>query len=419
MVVEVKLGVFGVQADFVEDETTFSAFVAGRGSGKTYGGAVKLLGLVGAQKVNATVTAPTYKTLHDSTLLTCLEQWPRTLIAEYSKTLNTLVLTNGSVVRYRSTDDPENLRGPNNGVVWMDEAAQSPLEAWQILMGTLRERPGRAFLTTTPRGYNWLYQEFVAKARKDYKVFFGHSQDNPHNPSEFVQWLRESYQDDFALQEIEGQFVVVGGKCYFDVDVLKRLLDGVRPGSIFKPYVVGRRYAAAIDPAGQGANSHSLAILDCQTGEYVVDYTTKEHPEIFALNAYKIWESFGFPLLGIENNGVGLAMVHAFIGLGAPRGKLVYQDEKREKVGIVMSVNLRDRILVDLALGIRQGALIVYSRPALDEMFSFINTAKGKPQAAQGSEDDRPMAMAMANWVAVKVPVIQAYPRRENVYPRV
>ncbi len=193
------------------------------------------------------------------------------------------------------------------------------------------------------------------------------------------------------------------GLCYFDVPRLKELLEGVRPGDTYKPYVVGRRYGAFIDPAGMGADSHSLSILDCQTGEFVVDYTTKESLEIFSLKANDILCKYQCPLLGIENNGVGLAMVQALKGLGYPDGKLVYQDEKRTKVGVAMTGGLRERILVDLALGIRQGGLIPYSRPAIDEMFSFINTEKGKPQAAQGAHDDRVMSMAGANWVGKQV----------------
>lgn len=192
--------------------------------------------------------------------------------------------------------------------------------------------------------------------------------------------------------------------CYFDVGVVMRLLATAREGEVFKPYIVGRRYAAAIDPAGEGSDNFSLSVLDCQTGEFVVDLTAKAPVGEFALRACKLLEGYRFPLLGIEATGVGLAMTEAIQNLGYPRDKLIYRDVKREKVGMMPTRELRERILVDLSEGVRQGGLVVYSRAALTEMLHFVrNPSSGKAAAAGGSHDDRPMAMAWAGWVSRQV----------------
>lgn len=198
----------------------------------------------------------------------------------------------------------------------------------------------------------------------------------------------------------------VAGDCYFDIPAIQRLMETAREGPVFKPYVVGRRYGAGIDPAGEGADQFSLAIKDCQTGEYVVDYTIPGPLGEFALGAYAHLKNYQFPLLGIEATGVGLATVMAMKGLGYPPGKLVYRDEKREKVGMMPTRNIRDMVLVDFAEGVRQGSFVVYSKKALEEMLHFVKNPKtGKAGAAQGAHDDRVMAMAWADWVSRQVSI--------------
>ncbi|MDP2157878.1 MAG: hypothetical protein Q8K68_09250, partial [Nitrospirota bacterium] len=214
----------------------------------------------------------------------------------------------------------------------------------------------------------------------------------------------------FYRASVKAEFTMTED-CYFDTERLSLLQESSKQGETFKPHVIGRRYGAAIDPAGQGvgekASAHSMSILDCQTGEFVVDYTSMESPEDFAQRAYQIWRDFQRPLLQIEPNGVGLAMIVIFKGLAKVDGielNLVYADKDRTKVGWPASDSQRDRMLVDLAMGIRQGALIPYSRAAIDELFSFEKKEKGSPAHALGARDDRVMAMAWANWVSGQVP---------------
>lgn len=196
----------------------------------------------------------------------------------------------------------------------------------------------------------------------------------------------------------------VAGDCYFDIPSLLRLQEAAREGTVFKPYIVGRRYAAAIDPAGEGSDNFSLSVFDCQTGEFVVDFTVKAPVGEFALRAYELLKGYQFPLLGIEATGVGLATVEAIRNLGYPAGQLVFRDEERKKVGMMPTREMRERILVDFSEGIRQGGFVVYSRAALTEMLHFIRDPQtGRAAAAQGGHDDRVMAMVWAGWVSRQV----------------
>lgn len=78
---------------------------------------------------------------------------------------------------------------------------------WDIMIGRLRERPGRAWLTTTPKGFNWIYDLFVVRQLTDYELVRSTSRQNPFLPADFVETLEGTYAGQFRRQEIEGEFV--------------------------------------------------------------------------------------------------------------------------------------------------------------------------------------------------------------------
>lgn len=155
------------------------------------------------------VIAPTYPMLRDSTLRTFLDlaqSYVPPLVRMFYKAEMTAVLTNGTHVLFRSAEHPDRLRGPNLGWFWLDEAAMMDEEAWLIMLGRLRERPGRAWVTSTPKGYNWLYEAFVKSATADHVAIRATTMSNPFLPSAFVPALAQSYSGTWYAQEVEGEF---------------------------------------------------------------------------------------------------------------------------------------------------------------------------------------------------------------------
>ena len=67
----------------------------------------------------------------------------------------------------QQADNPERLRGPNISWWHGDESALYEVSVWRIMIGRLRQygRLGYAWLTTTPKGRNWIYQEFIQQTR--------------------------------------------------------------------------------------------------------------------------------------------------------------------------------------------------------------------------------------------------------------
>lgn len=160
------------------------------------------------------VVAPTYPMLRDATLRTFLELVQRGgVLQDFSRSDMVATLVDGKRVLFRSGDDPDRLRGPNLGWFYLDEMAQMVKDVWLVMIGRLRERPGRAWGTTTPKGFNWVYETFV-KGGDDYAAVKSSTRDNPYLPKEFVKSLESSYTSDYLRQEVEGEFIEAEGALF-------------------------------------------------------------------------------------------------------------------------------------------------------------------------------------------------------------
>lgn len=201
----------------------FVALIGGIGSGKSLAGAARALraayGHIGANTVRTPnlglVTAPTYRMLEDATLRTFLEV-AEGRVVDFIKSEMVAVLENGSEVLFRSVEEPQRLRGANVTWWFADEAALYDPIVWQIGIGRLRQfgQPGYAWITTTPKGRNWIYKVFVQQGRSDHRLIQVKTEDNPYLDAGFIAGLRQSYAGDFARQELDAEFVSFEGLIY-------------------------------------------------------------------------------------------------------------------------------------------------------------------------------------------------------------
>jgi predicted phage terminase large subunit-like protein len=161
------------------------------------------------------IIAPTYRMLADSTLQTFLEL-TRTggVLQSFNKTDMTAQLVNGTNCLFRSADEPDRLRGVNLGWFFLDEGSLCSQETWLILLGRLRESPGRGWVCTTPRGFDWLYETFVKAASAGYEVVRSSTRDNVFLPASFVERLQSQYTHQWQQQEIEGEFCELAGTLF-------------------------------------------------------------------------------------------------------------------------------------------------------------------------------------------------------------
>lgn len=208
-----KIPLHPAQSAFRHSPALYRGFVGGRGAGKSWVGAYDLIRRAKPNRLYM-VAAPTYPMLRDSSLRT-FEGIARRLnfLRDVAKGEMIATLGNGAQVLFRSTDNPDRLRGPNLSGAWFDEAGEMDEEAYLIAIACLREAGEQGWLsaTFTPRGrQHWTYRVF-GQDRPDTAIFHARTRDNPFNPAAFEDQLRQQYTSAFAEQELAGQFVELGG----------------------------------------------------------------------------------------------------------------------------------------------------------------------------------------------------------------
>jgi PBSX family phage terminase large subunit len=205
---------FPRQMRFVKDPARFPAYVGGIGSGKTFAGACKVIARLGRKELGL-VAAPTYSMLRDATQRTLLALLDDLGIGyDFRKGENALtVLATGHEIIFRSLDNPENLRGPNLDYAWVDEGSLLDRMAWLVVKGRVRVgfNP-QAWLTCTPKGRNYVWEEWERDANPDHPLYRVRTEENPELPTGYAQSL--GYVGVFADQELGGEFVAHEGLVY-------------------------------------------------------------------------------------------------------------------------------------------------------------------------------------------------------------
>ena len=199
------------QRAFIQHAGRSSAFIGGVGSGKTRASVLKALSQ--PSDTHGMLIAPTFPMLKDAMLRTFLEI-ARPFLVSFNQTDLHARLVNGAEIMFRSADNPERLRGPNLGWAGLDEAAGMDKAALDIMLGRLREKPGRMWFTTTPKGRNHWLHEYIKT--DDVHVVRARSMDNPYLPQWFLDRLERSYASDFYRQEVLGEFIDAGGLVFRD-----------------------------------------------------------------------------------------------------------------------------------------------------------------------------------------------------------
>ena len=180
------------------------------------------------------IVASTYRNLNDYVIpMLTRELWEALgdvwmwdeLVVGYNKQDNIVTFKNGSKIYLRSCDRPDDLRGPNLGWFAIDEAAKVKYGTWKIMVGRIRKPPEKGFITTTPRGRDWIYDEFSRKQRGNYEYFTGATDENKNLSDAYIESLKESYSGSFLRQEFYGEFTTWEGLVYPDIAVETHHLD--------------------------------------------------------------------------------------------------------------------------------------------------------------------------------------------------
>ena len=164
------------------------------------------------------VCGPTFKILHDATTPTLLKLIPPDWVDDWSEEHMELRLTNGSVVQFRSLDDPDRARGQGVHWAWFDEAAFIPEQAWNIFRPSLSEHRGGAFFTSSVNSFDWTYDRIEVPALVTHKPGFWackyKTSENPLIPREEIEEARATMPEWMFKQEYEAERLTASGAVY-------------------------------------------------------------------------------------------------------------------------------------------------------------------------------------------------------------
>ena len=420
------------QADFIYDPTFATAFIGARDSGKTMGGVLKtitkLLKIFQYRKENPSifvpnilVTAPSYPTIFQPVVPTYERVLRQYGLLAPEKGLGRVIESipprievgyNMGEIFFRTTDDPKLLRGGEYIACHMDEARDSPEEAFDVILPTLRQpfpNP-QIWITTTPYGFDhWTYRRW----NTDNKLYYRYQcsmWENGFLSEAQKQLMVDSHKglnEDWLAQELGGEYVMITGQCRFNTKVLRKALGETREPiytdgavEIYKEPVIGRGYIAGGDAAEglAGGDRSCIQIFDAQKGEQVCVIHGQIPPYELAYLADKYCRKYNNALFSIPN---------------APAGSDRATFDKLKELGYTNIYELqkgwratelwKGMAEAELAEAVANGELIFYRRNTIQELLSYARQADGRYRGAKGCFDDEVSAL-MVMWQLIKEP---------------
>lgn len=238
-----------MQKKFHDSKARFKAFIGGFGSGKTYALVYEALALgMMYPKNRILIGRLTYPELESTTKLEFENIIPPDLIKRRykDKSINGLELWNGTMYFFRALDNMHKLKSLNLGAFFIDEASEVTEDIFFMLVSRLRymkvpERFG--VLATNPEGHNWIWRLFINKQIEDEKAvlmgvkynpdlfegFVSKTTDNPYNPADYVDMLRQIYGDKWIRRYVEVSFEEFSGLVFYEFDTSKHLIERRNP----------------------------------------------------------------------------------------------------------------------------------------------------------------------------------------------
>jgi predicted phage terminase large subunit-like protein len=345
----------------------FRHLVAGRRGGKTMSAAWEVLFYClhpdqfhldahGAEKERPLwvwVLAKDYKVGRPS-LLTFLEAMDQAGLVKdrdyrYNKTERIIEFTNGSLVEFKTAEDPQSLRGAGLDILWIDEAAFITNEdAWLVVRPALSDRLGLVITTTTPKGKNWFHAEFWSDESKaderQFRVEYT-SIDNPYFPREEWEYARTHYHPLMFRQEYLASFDAMAG-VELSGDWLKYYVVG-RETPLGNPDDVrlaprgGLRTYIGIDPAvslSDKADRFAMALIGVAkdgSQAYLLELYADRIPFPDQITKIQEWHLKYRPdLIGIESNAYQRALAQQAMRIPGlpPIVPVISKGKKEERI---------------------------------------------------------------------------------------
>lgn len=218
----------GVRGNRLFDRLTI---IAGRRFGKSLFGSIAGVEEACIPNTIGWACAPTNPKLHRYVIPAFQRLIPPEWVKSWSSEFLDLRLTNGSLIHFQTLEDPDQGRGQGLDWLWIDEVCELTLDHWLVIEPSLADKLGVAFFTTSPRGYDWVYDKLYHPAQEEQPGYWGLHAKTSDNPifhtiegKEFLKRKKAEYPDAMYRQEYEADFVVFTGAVYgslIDSQILK------------------------------------------------------------------------------------------------------------------------------------------------------------------------------------------------------
>ena len=195
------------------------ALIAGRRGGKTLGAGIAVAEAVTIPHSIVWACAPSVPKLHRYVLPTLQQLIPSSWVIPggFSSEFLDLRLRNGSLLHLQTLETPDQGRGQGADLVWIDEACELTLAHWETISPSLTERRGAAIVSTSPRGFDWVYDHFWKNAENGIPGYWAckyATSDNPIISKDELDAAKATMSDEMYRQEFEADFVVFQGAVY-------------------------------------------------------------------------------------------------------------------------------------------------------------------------------------------------------------
>lgn len=141
------------------------------------------------------------------------------LILKWDAQQAQLWLVGGILIEFKTAENPLRLVGSGLDGIWIDEAARVKASAYDDnLRAALSDRPGWLLVTTTPLGKNWVYEKLWSQTLEGFERVHFRTVDNtalPHLVAE-VEAARLELAKAVFLRNYEASFDAFEGKIFED-----------------------------------------------------------------------------------------------------------------------------------------------------------------------------------------------------------
>lgn len=195
------------------------SLISGRRGGKTRAASIAAVQEAMIPNTIGWCCAPTFPKLHRYVIPAMEQLVPAEWVASWNVEFGDLRLKNGSLIHFQTLEHPDQGRGQGLDWLWMDEASELTEEHWHVIRPSLTERRGAAFFSTSPRSFDWVYDNLYKPAEDGMAGFWAcrySTSENPIISAEELAEAKATMPAKMYAQEYEADFVTFTGAVYGD-----------------------------------------------------------------------------------------------------------------------------------------------------------------------------------------------------------